>query len=66
MVYAVIGISFLIGFSLGFFLNRRKEVSGMLKIDKTDPARDKYLFEVDKLDGLDKKEFIVLKIESQK
>lgn len=36
---------------------------GVLRIDHSDPAKDKYRFEIDNLDALDKKRRVILKVD---
>lgn len=54
---------YLCGIFVGFMVARMR-VSGTLKIDKSDPERDRYLLEIDQLEGLDRKKRIVLKVDS--
>ena len=58
---------FLMGFLLGMLImvinNRLEKTHGILKIDTSDPEKDKYLFDVGDLDKLKKKRRIVLKID---
>lgn len=54
---------YLCGIFIGFMV-ARMHVSGTLKIDKSDPERDRYLLEIDQLEGLDRKKRIVLKVDS--
>lgn len=51
---------YLCGIFVGFMVARMR-VSGTLKID---PERDRYLLEIDQLEGLDRKKRIVLKVDS--
>lgn len=37
--------------------------TGVLKIDHSDPEKDRYLFEIDDLEKISEKSYIVLKIE---
>lgn len=54
---------YLCGIFVGFMVARMC-VSGTLKIDKSDPEQDRYLLEIDQLEGLDRKKRIVLKVDS--
>ena len=53
----------LIGLLLMFVLTRFERTSGILKIDQSDPEKDRYLFDVGDLDKLKKKRKIVLRID---
>lgn len=55
-------ITFLIGVIVGYLCSRLR-VSGVLKIDRTNPNRDIYRFDVEHLDNLNTKRRIVLKVE---
>lgn len=53
----------LIGLLLMFVLTRFERTSGILKIDQSNPEKDRYLFDVGDLDKLKKKRKIVLRID---
>lgn len=55
----IIGIT---GFILGVFVTNVKKSHGVLKIDKSDPEKDSYLFEIDNLDEIEKVRWVRLKI----
>lgn len=56
-------IFFLCGFILNELIHKLKKCNGVLRIDHTDPEKDMYRFEIDSLEGLSSKRYIVLKIE---
>ena len=61
MNWFVVSIVFILGFVLGL-LYPRKTV-GILKIDRSDPKKDRYQFEIPDLDILDKKTEIFLRVD---
>ena len=61
MNWFVVSIAFILGFILGW-LYPRKTV-GTLKIDHSDPKKDRYQFEIPNLDILDKKTEISLRVD---
>lgn len=61
MNWFVVSIAFILGFILGW-LYPRKTV-GILKIDRSDPKKDRYQFEIRNLDILDKKTKIFLRVD---
>lgn len=61
-------MSFIFGLSIGLVIAIITIWSplagkGTLRIDHSDPAKDKYRFEIDNLDALDRKRKVVLKID---
>lgn len=44
-VIACYFVAVLLGFIIGLFLSRRRKTDGVLKVDVSDPKRDKYLME---------------------
>lgn len=56
-------VGMLIGLLLMYLSNRLERTSGTLKIDLSNPDKDRYLFDIDDLDILKKKKKIVLKID---
>lgn len=61
MNWFVVLVAFILGFILGW-LYPRKTV-GILKIDRSDPKKDRYQFEIPDLDILDKKTEISLRVD---
>ena len=61
MNWFIVSILFILGFILGL-LYPRKTV-GILKIDRSDPKKDRYQFEIPDLDILDKKTEILLRVD---
>lgn len=59
VVYLWFGI--LIGITINLMINI-KHSHGVLKIDKSDPDKDSYLFEIDNLDSIEKTNWIRLKV----
>ena len=51
----------LIGININLAFNI-KHSHGVLKIDKSDPDKDSYLFEIDNLDSIEKTNWIRLKV----
>ena len=59
-------IIFLIGVVLGVVLKSLiKRPTGTLLIDKNNPNKDLYRFDVNHLDEIDKKKYILLKVDSK-
>lgn len=60
LIYAV-------GFCVGMLVNELllylKKCSGVLRIDCSNPEKDSYRFEIDNLDELHKKHFVILKVD---
>ena len=60
---------FIFGIVIGLFaaglMALRMQV-GTLRIDHSNPVKDSYLFEIDDLDKITEKEFIILRVDSQK
>ena len=44
---------------------RRLRFIGTLKIDKSDPEKDRYRFEIDNLENLEKRKYVVLKVDKE-
>lgn len=59
VVYLWFGV--LIGVTINLMINI-KHSHGVLKIDKSDPDKDSYLFEIDNLDSIEKTDWIRLKV----
>lgn len=55
---------FVIGFIIGFLVNRKLNICGVLRIDHSNPEKDIYRFEMDSLDDLSNRKFVVLKIDN--
>ena len=51
----------IIGMLVAAFATIRMQ-AGTLKIDKSNPEKDVYLLEIDDLDNIDKKDFIILRV----
>lgn len=65
MEYVVFILGVLFGTFMGGFIFIRRTSSGTLKIDHSDPEKDKYLFVIDgELDQLSKKKRVVLKVDN--
>lgn len=58
----------IVGFVVGLLMNVINRLlerpAGVLKIDRSNPEKDVYRFEIDDLDSLHKKKRIVLKIDN--
>lgn len=61
MNWFVVLIAFILGFVLGWLYPRK--TIGTLKIDHSDPEKDRYQFEIRNLDILDKKTKIFLRVD---
>lgn len=61
MNWFVVLIAFILGFILGWVYPRK--TIGTLKIDHSDPEKDRYQFEIPNLDILDKKTEISLRVD---
>lgn len=59
IIYLWFGV--LIGITINLAINI-KHSHGVLKIDKSDPDKDSYLFEIDNLDSIEKTNWIRLKV----
>lgn len=59
VVYLWFGI--LIGITINLITNI-KHSHGVLKIDKSNPEKDSYLFEIDNLDSIEKADWIRLRV----
>ena len=65
MEYVLFLLGIFIGTLMGRFIFTRWTASGTLKIDHSDPDKDRYLFVIDgELDQLSKKKKIVLKVDN--
>lgn len=62
MSYLLFGIIWFIGVVCGLLMTSIKHSHGILKIDKSDPEKDSYLFEIDDLDEIEKVRWVRLKI----
>lgn len=62
-------IAFLLGMVIGVFIMNiiiaLQKTNGVLRIDHSNPERDRYLFEIDDLESIDKKTRIVLDIDHE-
>ena len=61
VVYILIGC--IVGTLITSLVVRYRRTSGTLKIDRTDPEKDRYRFEIDDLGNVHTKKRIVLKID---
>ena len=65
MEYVLFLLGIFLGTLMGRFIFTHRTASGTLKIDHSDPEKDKYLFVIDgELDQLSKKKNIVLKVDN--
>ena len=65
MEYVLFLLGIFIGTIMGRFILTRRVSSGTLKIDHSNPEKDKYLFVIDcELDQLSKKKKILLKVDN--
>lgn len=65
MEYALFLLGIFLGTLIGRFIFTHHTAAGTLKIDHSDPEKDKYLFVIDgDLDQLSKKKKIVLKVDN--
>lgn len=55
----------LIGIIMAVIFVKVRTVQGVLRIDCSDPEKDRYRFDIDNLDILPKKKSIVLKIDTK-
>ena len=55
----------IVGFLVCMLINTVLRAAGTLKIDRSNPDKDQYLFEIKDLDSLAKKKKIVLKIDNK-
>ena len=60
-------LSFFVGLFAGlvlmYLINRLNTTNGTLKIDKSNPEKDLYRFEIDQIENVHKKKRITLKID---
>lgn len=61
-MWFVIGI--VIGIALGIYLYSKIATAGVLRIDRTNPGKDVYRFDLDSLDDLSNKKRIILQIDN--
>lgn len=54
---------FVLGIAVTLFIQSIRTVYGVLRIDKKNPEKELYRFDIDNLEVLDKKKRIVLKID---
>lgn len=59
-----LAIAFLLGVLTGHLIERLHKVYGVLKIDRNNSNKDLYRFEIDNLDELATKKFIVLRVDN--
>ena len=61
-------IAFLLGMAIGMFIINliwsMQKTTGTLRIDQSDPERDRYLFEIDDLENVSEKKRITLHIDA--
>lgn len=57
-------VGFVVGLLMDAIVRLLERPAGVLKIDRSNPEKDVYRFEVDDLDSLHKKKRIVLKIDN--
>lgn len=60
----IFAIGLLVGILLNELVRHLQKAYGTLRIDHTDPEKDTYRFEIDNLDDLSKKKFILLKVDN--
>lgn len=62
MIFAVsIILAVFLGVALVLFI--RSSTAGVLRIDRSDPEKDVYRFEINNLDVLPKKRYIIVKVD---
>ena len=59
-----LAIAFLLGILAGYLIGKLQKVYGVLKIDRYHSDKELYRFEIDNLDELAKKKFIVLRVDN--
>lgn len=57
-------ITFLLGILAGHLIGKLQKAYGVLKIDRYHSDKELYRFEIDNLDELAKKKFIVLRVDN--
>lgn len=57
-------VGFVVGLLMNGIVRLLERPAGVLKIDRSNPEKDVYRFEIDDLDSLHKKKRIVLKIDN--
>lgn len=55
---------FLIGMLFNEVIHNFQKAYGTLRIDKSNPEKDIYRLELDKLDDLSKRKFVILKVDN--
>ena len=55
---------FIAGTALTIIMYKLRSTAGTLKIDRSNPDKDSYLFEIDDLDSLSRKKHVILKIDN--
>lgn len=66
MVYGLCVLGgILIGITIAVIFVKVRTVQGVLRIDCSDPEKDRYRFDIDNLDILPKKKSIILKIDAR-
>ena len=63
IIFNAVGIVEGVGLTLMLGRTFRKE-SGVLRIDRSNPEKDRYRFEIDDLNKLSTKKYIVLKVDN--
>ena len=59
-----LAIAFLLGILAGHLIGKLQKAYGVLKIDRYNSDKELYRFEIDNLDELAKKKFIVLRVDN--
>ena len=59
-----LAITFLLGILAGHLIGKLQKAYGVLKIDRYHSDKELYRFEIDNLDELAKKKFIVLRVDN--
>lgn len=62
MSYLLFGVIWILCLICGLLITSIRHSYGILKIDKSDPEKDSYLFEIDDLDEIEKVRWVRLKI----
>lgn len=64
LIFPIFTLGLIIGVLVDEIINFCKKKYGVLKIDRSNPEKDVYRFEIDNIEKLRKKKFIVLKIDN--
>lgn len=64
MDYRTFALGVVTGVSISSAIRLLRPKAGVLRIDRTDPQKEIYRFEVDNLEALSKKKHIVLKVDN--